>query len=498
MVSLGAAAAVALNLASTVQAATVSVLAVPPFPLERYADRGAVGLLVPGSGAHVSRESALASLRRGRLRASKLGGLPPGPDLIELGGRPAEITVYVALPPPGRHPNDRRYPIAIVGGGYHGLLTAPTRVPGLVSAANVAPTVLALQRGAKPAIRSRSDAHAVEHLRSLEARFDELHESRLWARVVLVTAMLGFAAIGLVRRSTTLATAALIAAPLALVGTLALSALDWSGAAATCAVLGSLLVVGGPIIGRVLGSGRRLGLALAAVLAVELVVLVAWPDVPALAAIGPHPDGGGRFYGVTNSVETLLLVLALVAGSLLGGAWLVAVGLLALATVGWSRAGADGGGLLVFATGFLVLWAQRRAETLSWRGIALIGTAVVTIGLVLVGLDALTGGSSHVTGAVGSGPGGLWDDWTRRLHLSYNTVTSAWLTIVLWLVSVGGLVAIARSRPRAATVDALLAAIAVSLVFNDSPNDVARLGVAAAAVLWAWERVRRTSVRTLQ
>src|SRR3954462_12946403 len=42
------------------------------------------------------------------------------------------------------------------------------------------------------------------------------------------------------------------------------------------------------------------------------------PTWNALAVIGPHPDGGGRFYGVTNQVETLLLAPALVLGALAG------------------------------------------------------------------------------------------------------------------------------------------------------------------------------------
>ena len=55
-------------------------------------------------------------------------------------------------------------------------------------------------------------------------------------------------------------------------------------------------------------------------------VLAVWPEVNALAAIGPHPDGGGRFYGVTNQVETLLLAPSLAAAALAGVAGAVAIG----------------------------------------------------------------------------------------------------------------------------------------------------------------------------
>ena len=51
--------------------------------------------------------------------------------------------IVVGLPPATSAPNDRRYPIAVIGRGYHGLLTSSlTRVPGLVSIADVARTAL--------------------------------------------------------------------------------------------------------------------------------------------------------------------------------------------------------------------------------------------------------------------------------------------------------------------------------------------------------------------
>ena len=90
-----------------------------------------------------------------------------------------------------------------------------------------------------------------------------------------------------------------------------------------------------------------------------LVVLAAWPETNSLAVIGPHPDGGGRYFGVTNMVETLLLAPALVAAAELG---VLPVALLTLVLVGWSRAGADGGAVVVFAAAFAVLWLRLRAS----------------------------------------------------------------------------------------------------------------------------------------
>jgi hypothetical protein len=481
-----------LNVAATARAADVAVLVVPRFPLECYARDGAVGLLVPGSGSEVSRAGAIAALTKGRVRNSKLGGLAEGPDLIEVARRPAAITIYVSLPPPGSHPNRTRYPVAVVGGGYHGVLTSTsTRIDGLVSIADIAPTAVALHRGERPRIRARTDAGAVERLERLDRRLDRLHGSRLAANVLVFTSGFTLAAFGFVLRSPLLARAAVLAGPLLLLGGLALSAAGEARGGVTWLVLGALSLAAAPLAGPV--RGRLLGLALAALLAVYLVVLVAWPDVAALSPLGPHPDGGGRFFGITNRVETLLLVPALLGAALLGATGLVGVGPLALVMVGWSRAGADGGGILVLAAGLGVLALRRGGRTGTPRSLALVVAGVIALGLVLVGVDAVTGGSSHVTSAVGSGPSELFHAWLRRLEISYRSVTSAPLTTVLWLASAAGLLAIARARPRVAALDAFLVAVAVSLLFNDSPNDVARFGVLAAVTLWAWLRVDLTA-----
>ena len=99
-------------------------------------------------------------------------------------------------------------------------------------------------------------------------------------------------------------------------------------------------------------------------LAVFLVVLAAFPETNALAAIGPHPDGGVRFFGVTNQVETLLLAPVLAAAAT-SRRWLAVVGILALVALGWSRAGADGGGVLVVLTGLGALVVQDELRRVS-------------------------------------------------------------------------------------------------------------------------------------
>ncbi|MDQ5820356.1 MAG: hypothetical protein M3540_02835, partial [Actinomycetota bacterium] len=326
----------AASFAGSARAADVSVLVVPPFPPERYADRGAVGLLVPGSGPTVTGEGARASLVRGKVQSSVIGGLPSGPVLFELGTAPAGTTVYVSLPPPGTHPNRQRYGIAIVGSGYRGLLVSSrTRVPGLIGIADVAPTVVALREGREPVIESRADTNAPAHLRQLDDRFRRLGDARLWAKTLTLGSTFLLALLAALTRSALLGRGAILAAPLAVGGVLVLSALDSTGALPTVALLSALTLPGALAAAAFASTRLRFSVLLSALIAAYLVLLAAWPEVPALAALGPRPDGGGRFYGITNSLETLVLVPTLVPAALLGMAGLVAVGLLTLVTVSW-------------------------------------------------------------------------------------------------------------------------------------------------------------------
>jgi hypothetical protein len=236
-----------------------------------------------------------------------------------------------------------------------------------------------------------------------------------------------------------------------------------------------------------------LPIAVACFLALFLVVLAAWPDVNALAAIGPHPDGGGRFYGVTNQVETLLLTPALAAAASLGVAGAAAIGLLLLVAVGWSRAGADGGGIVVVATAWAVLLAGLARVRLTPARVAL---GIVVLALLVVGADALFGGSSHVTDAVGGGPGTLFDDLDRRLRISWNGATSAAHVTFLCLLSIGGLVWLGIRGLRRPSVLALIAGIAVSLLVNDTPVDVLGYGALGCLALTAWEETRAPAAVT--
>lgn len=441
--------ALALLAAPAARAAEpVTVRIVPPFPLERYAGQGAVGLLVPGAGPTVTRESALAALVRGKVRSSLLPGKPAGPPLLELDGRPRPVLVYVSLPPPGRSENDVRYPIAVVGPGFHGLLTSTsTRIPGLVSVADIATGRL----------RSRADADPVPRLERLERRIDRNDRFRLPATILVALAV---AALAFVRPR--LAARALL---------VALAANLWL--APWLAALAGLLALVLP-----------LGGACAAILLAYLVSMGLDAETVALSPLGPSQ--AGRFYGVTNLLETLLLVPALLGTTLLRRTPVVAVGVaaLALVAIGGNRFGADGGGLVVLAAGLGVLWLRLRGRSLTPRLLAGVAVVAAAGALLLLGLDAATGGSSHVTRAVGNGPASVVREIGDRLELSVRRTLDSTGASLVMLLGLAALAGVATRKRRDPLTDAYLAALAVSLVLNDTPADVVGPGAACAFLLF--------------
>jgi hypothetical protein len=471
-------------LAAPAQAAPAAVVVVPPFDPAKYPE-GAVGLIVPGAGETVTREGALSALVRGRTKKSLLGGVAEGNQRISLSSRPGPVTIYVSLPPAGKHRNNRRYPIAIVGAGYRGILESPsTRIRGLVSVADIAPTALGEEQ-----ITSSPDADATADLRRVDARLRQQNDGRNWAVAILSFAVIAGSLLTLLSRSRTVGRAALLAAPVALGSAIVLSATGGGRPLALLPVLAGLTIGASAAGSLLLRSRAALGVAFTALIGAYLVVLAARPDWPALATIGPNPSEGGRFYGSSNLTTSVLLTVALFAGAALGLRGLAPVGLLAIVTIGWSRAGADGGGLVVLAAAFTALAVRMSWGRLTARTAALSAAGAVALAVALVGLDAATGGRSHVTGKVGEGPGALADEVGNRLHISVERLASSWHAALVFAIAVSALVILATRAPRFAVGDALLLGVVVSLLVNDSPTDVAAGGAISYGVLWAFERI---------
>jgi len=337
-----------------------------------------------------------------------------------------------------------------------GLLIDPnTRIPGLVAAGTP-----------NEQLRVRPDPDARRHVARLAADLREAHAARAHANVALGVLLGILALLALGMRSAYLARASVLAAP-AMLGL----GLAWRSTVA--------LFLGALVLALTLAVPRRFFRPLcAAVPAAALLVLWQWPVTNALATIGPHPDGGHRFYGVTNQVETLLLPSALIAG--------FAAAPLALAAIGWSKAGADGGGLLVYAAGYAML-ALRAYGRVTAKRVLIAAGIVVVLGVLLVVIDAATGGSSHVTRSLDTG---LPGDLAHRIHVSAQGATRSFGAFVMFAVGVVVLLLLARLRPRPATLDAMLVALAVSLVVNDTPQEVMFWGAVGSLTVLAWERTR--------
>jgi hypothetical protein len=442
-------------------------------PLRDYPG-AAIGLLVPGAGPETSREQALAALLRGKVENSLRGGMPAGPPLIRVsqGAPDGGPNIFVTLPQGGTQPNDRRYLVVVSGPGYDGILTSDsTRIPGLVSIADIAPTAL----GEKGALGSRPDPHPAQTLRVLDARIDDHNDARLPASIVAAVLILLLA---LWRpRAGLLGFGAVLAANL-LLGVTEVSSF-WP-----TQIVIALAGLSGLALEIVLTSELAIGLFLAGVVAAYLVVLGVDASAVALSPFGPTQNA--RFYGISNLLETMLLVPAL------GGAyylqrrlgWLAfaAVAVLTFATVAANRFGADGGGAIVLAVAFACL-AALLAGLRGARLAVVLGAAVV-VGGGLVALDAAIGPSSHITRAVGSGPGGLASDLRDRVQLSWERIVhkpSVTVVVAVCLpILVVLVVRLLRSDIplwRRALPLAFALGIAVSLVVNDSPNDVITAGL---------------------
>lgn len=432
------------------------------------------GLLVPGAGPTTSREDALAALARGRVRNSLLDGAPEGEPLIELGRRPsADVTIAVALPPLGERPNDRRYAISIGGAGYHGVLESDsTRIPGLVSIADVAPTALALERGQEPRMSSSTDDVHLEALDDLIREKNTARAPAMFASAALI-ALLALVA----PRAAVAALAALLLANLAL-GLAAVGG-TWVVLAAFAAAA-ALAVPWARVV--------DVGAALAATVAVYLLALGVEGESVALSPLGPTQNA--RFYGLSNVLATLLLA-ATVAGVALvarrfGAVPAVAVAALAFVATAGSRFGADGGGAVVLAVALALL-----AVLLYPRRRLAVGAAVLAAATVVVALDVAAGGESHVTRAFENG---VVDDLVRRGELSWERATRSWYEALYLGALAAALGALAwRTARRHEVLAALAAALAVSLLVNDSPNEVLVPGVACYLALSRWLGARATS-----
>jgi hypothetical protein len=324
------------------------------------------------------------------------------------------------------------------------------------------------------ALHAKPSGDAAASVLRLESRIEVARSSALGATLVVLGLLVAFALFFPA------------GAPAALGAALTANlALGWAAGGSTTprvVLLGLCTVAGGILGAPFLRSRTALGSALVSVLAAYAVVMAVHPWALSLAPLGPELTS--RFYGVSNLLETLLLVPALLGAKLLGErfGWLAfgAVGLLALTTIAENRLGDDGGGAIVVAAAFAVLAVA--ISSARWRVIVpalALGVAAV---VALLGADAASTTSDHLRGALDGGLRGLAHVAENRVPLSYARMLEQWYLVFPAAIALAVGVAVvrtARSRREAAVPVALLAGLAVSVLVNDSPAAVSLAGLTA-------------------
>ena len=328
--------------------------------LPKLAQFGAVGLVVPNAGPKTSAADAFAGMVRGILYNTRLAW--PRKDAVLIHVQKTSTiplsgpVIVIGMPPATRVANDHRYPIAVIGRGYHGLLhSSLTRVPGLVSIADVARTALQTPH----MLTAQRDSNAPRTVERLESHIGVARNSTMAASVLVMGLLVLFALF--------FPQGAAAALGAALAANLALGWLLAGSAGPRVALVGAFTVAGGILGARFLRSGTRLGFALVGVVVAYALSMAVHPEALSLAPMGPELTS--RFFGVSNLLETLLLAPALIGAKLLtdrfGWRAFVAVALLSLVTIAENQLGSDGGGAIVIGVAFAVLGVAMSGA--GWR-----------------------------------------------------------------------------------------------------------------------------------
>ncbi len=444
------------------------------------AERGAVGLVRPGYGPTTNRRRALAELVRGAEVNARLGGVPRSDPLLDAGKASVypncDMCIVVQLPPRGApRANDRLYRIAVIGRGFHGLLTSPTtRIAGLVSIVDVAPTALNYLHSGLSFVPARNSVADLSHLDAQIHGEDRLKYAGVFivAGIVILFALLGWSA-------------ARTAIPAALLANLVLGALQVTNEVAICAIFTTATVVGALWLARVCRDSLAL---LGLIVAVLLVYMLLFATRPGWAAITPlGPDQNLRFWGIGDQIATLLLtpVLmgAVIARQRLGWLGFAAFSLFGLLVMTDNRLGANGGGAIGLGLALALLGAR-----LSRRGLlAIVGASAATAATVLaiVQHGLASPGPNHLRSAFGHGVGGLLRVAANRVPLVYTPALHDWpLTLPLaLLLLVSGVLAFRVTRARAARdlLLALAAGLVASLLVNDATGFMLAAGIGCAS-----------------
>jgi hypothetical protein len=356
------------------------------------------------------------------------------------------------------------------------LKSPTTRIDGLVSVVDIAPTALGSRRGSLSSTPARDP---VARLVSLDQQIHANNRLKLPTLIIIACAVTLLAAFRPRAAMTALLSALLIS--------VGLGAAHVSSEPLILATTIVGTVGGGLWLSRMFATDGRLLALIVGVLALHFVLLVVRPGWVAVTPLGPTQNS--RFWGIGNQLETLLLV-PLLAGALLAWRRFGYVGLTAFAALGLvlvtdNRLGSDGGGAIVVGVAFAFLGS--RAARLGARGFATILLLAATTVLALVSYNLGAPGPDHLRSAFGHGLPGLLRVAENRIPLAYLPALHNWpllLPLTLWFAA-AFVVAMRVARSRASTdlVMAVGLAIGTSLLVNDSASYELAGGVAALAAV---------------
>jgi hypothetical protein len=444
----------------------------------KLAKRGAVGLLRPGYGPTTNRRRALAELVRGTEVNARLGGVPTGKPLLNTNKASVypncRSCIVVQLPPRGAPTaNDRLYRIAVIGGGFHGLLRSPTtHIPGLVSIVDIAPT--ALPGHPSTALSWTPSKNAVGQLTRLDHAIGANNRLKFAALFILAGVLLALALLGL--------RAAVTAVPAALLVNLALGTGPVANEVLLCAAISAGTALLALALARLCRSESALLALYAGVVALYAFVMIVRPEWQAVNPFGPTQNS--RFWGIGNQIETLLLA-PLLAGAFLarrrfGVLGFAVFGVCGLFVMTDNRLGADGGGAIALGIALAVLGT--RLFKLGTKGfVGLLGSAACAV-LWIVSRGLAEPGPNHLRSAFSDNGAGLLSSLESRLPLSYLPALHAWQMVVPLLFVLAAAFALAwRRAGQQSTRDLLFAfgvAIVTSLLVNDSAAYELTAGIA--------------------
>jgi hypothetical protein len=454
--------------------------------LATLAERGAVGVFRPGYGPTTNRRRALAELRRGAEVNARLGGVPKGKPLIDASRASVfpncQMCIVLQLPPPGApSSNERLYRIAVIGMNFHGLLTSKTtRIPGLVSIVDVAPTALggSHSRVGMSSLPAKPSAAAAAVMR-LNAQIhgeDRLKYAGLFitAAILILFALLGWSA-------------ARTAIPAALLANLVLGAFAVTNEVAICAVFVVATALGALWLARVCRDDLALLGLTVLVLLVYATVFAKRPEWAAVTPLGP--DQNLRFWGIGDQIATLLfaplLMGAVIARQRLGWLGFIGFSLLGLFLMTDNRLGANGGGAIGLGLALAVLGARLSRRGLLALAAALTAAAGIVLAIVKHGLASP--GPNHLRSAFGNGIMGFLDVAAHRVPLVYAPAVHDWpLTVplaVLLLASGAFAFRVTRARAARDLLLAMAAGLIASLLINDATGFMLTAGIACASAV---------------